>query len=123
MILVPVMKVFFGLTATGTENIPKTGPVVIAPNHKNFWDAFFIAAVVRRRIHFMGKAELFQGFHGRLLVALGGFPVLRGEPDALAIGTARSSSPRAPAGADRLPVAGGLATAGIGYALYRRRQR
>ncbi|MCW2784217.1 MAG: 1-acyl-sn-glycerol-3-phosphate acyltransferase, partial [Marmoricola sp.] len=90
VILVPVMKLFFGLTATGTENIPKTGPVVIAPNHKSFWDAFFIAAVVRRRIHFMGKAELFQGLHGRLFVALGGFPVLRGESDLLAIGTARA---------------------------------
>ena len=90
LVLVPVMKLFFGLTAEGVENIPKTGPVVIAPNHKSFWDAFFIAAVVRRRLHFMGKAELFQGWRGRLFVALGGFPVLRGESDALAIDTARA---------------------------------
>lgn len=90
VILIPVMKVFFGLRAQGLENIPKSGPVVIAPNHKSFWDAFFIAAVVRRRLHFMGKAELFRGWRGRLFVALGGFPVLRGESDDLAIGTARA---------------------------------
>ena len=90
LILVPVMKLVFGLTATGTENIPKTGPVVIAPNHKSFWDAFFIAAVVRRRLHFMGKAELFTGWKGRLFVALGGFPVLRGSSDAEAIETSRA---------------------------------
>ncbi len=90
VILVPVMRVFFGLQAQGTENIPKSGPVVIAPNHKSFWDAFFIAAVVSRRLHFMGKAELFRGWRGRLFVALGGFPVLRGESDELAIGTARA---------------------------------
>ncbi len=90
VILVPVMKVFFGLQAQGVENIPKSGPVVIAPNHKSFWDAFFLAAVVNRRMHFMGKAELFQGWHGRLFVALGAFPVLRGESDDLAIGTARA---------------------------------
>lgn len=90
LVLVPVMKLFFGLTAEGVRNIPKSGPVVIAPNHKSFWDAFFIAAVVRRRLHFMGKAELFQGWRGRLFVALGGFPVLRGESDALAIDTARA---------------------------------
>jgi 1-acyl-sn-glycerol-3-phosphate acyltransferase len=90
VILVPVMKVFFGLQAKGMENIPKSGPVVIAPNHKSFWDAFFLAAVVSRRLHFMGKAELFQGWRGRLFVALGGFPVLRGESDELAIGTARA---------------------------------
>jgi 1-acyl-sn-glycerol-3-phosphate acyltransferase len=90
LILVPVMKLVFGLTATGTENIPKKGAVVIAPNHKSFWDAFFIAAVVRRRLHFMGKAELFTGWRGRLFIALGGFPVLRGESDAEAIETSRA---------------------------------
>jgi 1-acyl-sn-glycerol-3-phosphate acyltransferase len=90
LVLVPLMKLFFGLTATGIENIPRTGPVVIAPNHKSFWDAFFLAAVVRRRLHFMGKAELFTGWRGRLFVALGGFPVLRGASDAEAIETSRA---------------------------------
>jgi 1-acyl-sn-glycerol-3-phosphate acyltransferase len=90
LVLVPLMKLFFGLTATGTENIPRTGPVVIAPNHKSFWDAFFLAAVVRRRLHFMGKAELFQGWRGRVFLALGGFPVLRGASDAEAIETSRA---------------------------------
>jgi 1-acyl-sn-glycerol-3-phosphate acyltransferase len=90
LVMVPLMKLVFGLTATGTEHIPKTGPVVIAPNHKSFWDAFFLAAVVRRRLHFMGKAELFTGWRGRLFVALGGFPVLRGASDAEAIETSRA---------------------------------
>jgi 1-acyl-sn-glycerol-3-phosphate acyltransferase len=90
LLLVPVLRLAFGLTATGTEHIPKKGPVVIAPNHKSFWDAFFIAAVVRRRVHFMGKAELFTGWRGRLFIALGGFPVLRGSSDAEAIETSRA---------------------------------
>jgi 1-acyl-sn-glycerol-3-phosphate acyltransferase len=90
LVLVPVMKLVFGLTAEGTEHIPKHGPVVIAPNHKSFWDAFFLAAVVRRQVHFMGKAELFTGWRGRMFVALGGFPVLRGTSDVEAIETARA---------------------------------
>jgi 1-acyl-sn-glycerol-3-phosphate acyltransferase len=90
LILVPIVRLVFGLTAEGTEHIPRKGPVVIAPNHKSFWDAFFIAAVVRRRVHFMGKAELFTGWRGRLFVALGGFPVLRGASDEEAIETARA---------------------------------
>ena len=90
LVLIPLMRLVFGLTATGTEHIPRTGPVVIAPNHKSFWDAFFIAAVIRRRVHFMGKAELFQGWRGHLFVALGGFPVLRGSSDAEAIETSRA---------------------------------
>ena len=90
LVLVPLTRMVFGLTATGTENIPKRGPVVIAPNHKSFWDAFFIATVVRRRLHFMGKAELFTGWRGRMFIALGGFPVLRGTSDAEAIETSRA---------------------------------
>lgn len=90
LVLIPIVRLAFGLTATGTENIPAKGPVVIVPNHKSFWDAFFIAAVVRRRLHFMGKAELFNGWRGRLFVALGGFPVLRGSSDAEAIETSRT---------------------------------
>ncbi|MBO9522003.1 MAG: 1-acyl-sn-glycerol-3-phosphate acyltransferase [Nocardioidaceae bacterium] len=90
VILVPLLRIFFGLQAKGVENIPKAGPVVIAPNHKSFWDSFFLAAVVKRRLHFMGKAELFTGWRGRLFLALGAFPVLRGTSDAEAIGTARA---------------------------------
>lgn len=90
LILVPLLRIFFGLQAKGTENIPRTGPVVIAPNHKSFWDSFFLAAVVRRRLHFMGKAELFTGWRGRLFLMLGAFPVLRGTSDDEAIETARA---------------------------------
>jgi 1-acyl-sn-glycerol-3-phosphate acyltransferase len=90
LILVPVLRTFFGLQATGVENIPARGPVVIAPNHKSFWDAFFLAAVVKRRLHFMGKAELFNGWRGRLFLMLGAFPVLRGSSDEEAIETSRA---------------------------------
>src|SRR5689334_25448342 len=87
LILVPVLRIFFGLQAQGVENIPKTGPVVIAPNHKSFWDSFFLAAVVQRRLHFMGKAELFTGWRGRRFLMLGAFPLLRGSSDQEALDT------------------------------------
>jgi 1-acyl-sn-glycerol-3-phosphate acyltransferase len=89
-ILIPVLRLAFGMRVTGRENVPTTGAAIIAPNHKSFWDAFFIAAVVRRNIRFMGKAELFAGRRGRLLLALGGFPVQRGASDSEAIETARA---------------------------------
>jgi 1-acyl-sn-glycerol-3-phosphate acyltransferase len=87
-LLTPLFRALFLMRVTGEENIPKSGPVVIAPNHKSFWDAFFITAVMRRRVFFMGKSELFQRRAGRLLLALGGFPVRRGASDAEAIETA-----------------------------------
>jgi 1-acyl-sn-glycerol-3-phosphate acyltransferase len=88
VILTPLFRLLFLMGVTGQENVPKTGPVVIAPNHKSFWDSFFITAVLHRRVFYMGKSELFQGRSGRLLLALGGFPVKRGESDAEAIETA-----------------------------------
>jgi len=90
LIFVPLLRLVFGLTVEGADKIPATGPVVIVPNHKSFWDAFFVAVPVRRRVHFMGKAELFQGRFGRLFLALGGFPVRRGESDAETLETARA---------------------------------
>jgi 1-acyl-sn-glycerol-3-phosphate acyltransferase len=89
-LLLPLLRLVFLMRVSGADNVPRTGPAVIAPNHKSFWDAFFVSAVTRRRIFYMGKSELFQGRRGRLLLALGGFPVLRGESDADAIETARA---------------------------------
>jgi 1-acyl-sn-glycerol-3-phosphate acyltransferase len=89
-VLVPILRLAFGMRVTGRQNVPESGPAIIAPNHKSFWDAFFIAAVLRRNVRFMGKAELFEGRRGRLFIALGAFPVRRGSSDAEAMETART---------------------------------
>ena len=85
-----IFRVVCGFTATGKENVPKKGPVVIVPNHKSFWDPFFIAIVLRRPVHFMGKAEHFDGPMAAIFLRLGAFPVRRGESDADAVDTARA---------------------------------
>jgi 1-acyl-sn-glycerol-3-phosphate acyltransferase len=85
-----LFRILCGFTATGKENVPKKGPVVIVPNHKSFWDPFFVAIVLRRPVHFMGKAEHFDGPLARTFLALGAFPVRRGESDDEAIETARA---------------------------------
>src|SRR6185437_3495736 len=89
LVLIPFMRVWYGLRVSGAEHIPSTGSAVIAPNHKSFYDAFFIAAATRRQVLFMGKSELFTVWQGRLLLRLGGFPVKRGESDADALETSR----------------------------------
>jgi 1-acyl-sn-glycerol-3-phosphate acyltransferase len=86
---IPYMKLLYALKIEGAENIPDEGPVIIAPNHKSFWDAFFVAAATKRPIRFMGKDELFEGRAGKLLIRLGAFPVRRGSSDTEAIETAR----------------------------------
>ena len=85
-----VFRIVCGFTATGKENVPKKGPVVIVPNHKSFWDPFFVAIVLRRPVHFMGKAEHFEGPMAEIFLRLGAFPVRRGESDEEALETARA---------------------------------
>jgi 1-acyl-sn-glycerol-3-phosphate acyltransferase len=86
-----VTKLLCGFTASGKENVPSSGPIVIVPNHKSFWDPFFVAIVLRRPVHFMGKSDYFEGtWYARLFLALGAFPVRRGESDAEALETARA---------------------------------
>jgi 1-acyl-sn-glycerol-3-phosphate acyltransferase len=88
-VAVPFMRVYFRLRIEGREHIPKTGPAIVAPNHKSFWDTFFVAAATGRHVHFMGKVELFDGPLGRPFVRLGAFPVRRGLADTDALETAR----------------------------------
>src|SRR5215218_9012529 len=73
----------------GLEHVPREGAAILTPNHKSFWDSFFLGVCTRRHLRFMAKTELIQGHYGPLLVRLGAFPVKRGEADADALETAR----------------------------------
>lgn len=85
-----VFRVVWGVTAAGTEHVPKQGPAVIVPNHKSFWDPFVVAIMLGRPVHFMGKAEHFDGPLAKLFLRLGAFPVRRGASDTEALDTARA---------------------------------
>lgn len=45
----------------GYENIPKTGPFILACNHPNsFLDAMLVGAYTSREIHFLARADVFN---------------------------------------------------------------
>jgi 1-acyl-sn-glycerol-3-phosphate acyltransferase len=85
----PLFRLYFRMHISGAEHIPREGPAIVAPNHKSFWDSFFIGVCTRRHVRFMAKTELIQARYGRLLVRLGAFPVRRGQADEDALETAR----------------------------------
>lgn len=89
IVLTPIAAVWFRLTVTGAEYVPPDGPAIIAPNHKSFYDSFFVGLATRRHLHFMAKTELFDGRSARLLSGLGAFPVRRGTADPDALETSR----------------------------------
>jgi 1-acyl-sn-glycerol-3-phosphate acyltransferase len=78
-ILTPVFFVFWRVKVEGRENIPKTGPAVLASNHQSFCDSFFIPLVVRRKVTFLAKAEYFDSKKTAWFFrAAGQIPILRG---------------------------------------------
>ena len=79
-------RVYWRLDVRGLENVPLSGPVIIAPVHRSFVDFLVAACVTRRKVFFMAKDSLFRskGF-GRFLESLGAFPVNRDGADRLAI--------------------------------------
>jgi 1-acyl-sn-glycerol-3-phosphate acyltransferase len=89
-IVAPFLRIWFRMRVSGAEHLPAEGAAIVAPNHKSFWDSFFIGVCTRRHLRFMAKTELVEARYGRLLVRLGAFPVRRGEADADALETART---------------------------------
>ncbi len=86
----PVFLTYFRMQRIGREHIPRSGPVIIAANHRSFLDPFVLGTLVRRPVYFVAKSELFR--HPLIawwLNCLGAFPVDRGQGDRDAMDTAR----------------------------------
>jgi len=89
-ILQPFFRGYFRLSRVGREHIPAHGPVLLAANHRSFSDPFMIGLCLRRPLHFVAKVELFdKRWKAWILLALGAFPIRRGEADDEAMETAR----------------------------------
>jgi len=66
----------------GVEHVPGTGPVLLAANHRSYFDVAaigLVAARIGRPVRFLAKQEVFDApVMGPLARALGGIPVERG---------------------------------------------
>jgi 1-acyl-sn-glycerol-3-phosphate acyltransferase len=68
---------FLGFEVHGEERVPEKGPVIVAANHRRFFDPVFVSMAVPRRVRWMAKKELFAFPFGRLFAFIGAFPVDR----------------------------------------------
>jgi 1-acyl-sn-glycerol-3-phosphate acyltransferase len=85
---IPTVAIY-RLRAIGTENVPRTGPLVLAPNHFSQIDHFFAAVYLRRQVRFMAKSQLFGPPVLTYIYKHGGvFPIRRGHRDEEAFKTA-----------------------------------
>ena len=83
MILTPVVTLFFRGRCIASDNVPSSGPVILAPNHFSNMDHFFMAAFIRRRVHFVAKSQLFgkSPILNSIFYGGGVFPIRRGHRD------------------------------------------
>jgi 1-acyl-sn-glycerol-3-phosphate acyltransferase len=89
VILTPPTLFFYRARAIGTEHVPASGAVILAPNHFSQWDHFFAAVYLRRKICFMAKSQLFTNPIITWILSHGGaFPIRRGHRDEEAFKTA-----------------------------------
>jgi 1-acyl-sn-glycerol-3-phosphate acyltransferase len=55
----PLLRVVFRPQVIGAENVPETGPAILASNHLSYADWLFMPLTLARRVTFVAKAEYF----------------------------------------------------------------
>lgn len=85
-LVVSICRTYCRMTVSGQENIPHTGPFILAPVHRSYIDTPIASGCTRRRMRFMGKDSMWKRQPlNWMLSALGAFPVTRGSADREAI--------------------------------------
>jgi len=88
-LLIFIFTFFFRWDVQGRENLPPEGAYILCANHFSWWDPPSVGAVPKRKVKFMAKEELLKiPLVGKILKALGAFPVKRGAADRRALKTA-----------------------------------
>jgi 1-acyl-sn-glycerol-3-phosphate acyltransferase len=74
----PLLRGLYRLRATGTENVPREGGVILASNHLSFVDSLFMPILCPRQVVFLGKADYFESWRTRwFFEGVGVIPVRR----------------------------------------------
>lgn len=91
LLFVPFFKIYLRMQGVGHRAVPRSGPLLLAANHRSFLDPFVIGALISRPVYYVAKRELFERrWQAWLLTSLGAFPIDRGRSDAQAIATAKA---------------------------------
>ena len=74
----PLRNIWLKVELEHAANVPATGPVILAPNHRSFLDSVLLMHTLPREVTFLGKAEYLDHWATRTLFpAAGMIPVDR----------------------------------------------
>ncbi|GAA3899143.1 1-acyl-sn-glycerol-3-phosphate acyltransferase [Microbacterium invictum] len=82
--IAPLARLIYRPHIEGRQNIPRTGPVILASNHLSFIDSFVIPTFAPRPVYYLAKSSYFDGtgvigwLSRQFFTALGATPVQRG---------------------------------------------
>jgi 1-acyl-sn-glycerol-3-phosphate acyltransferase len=85
----PLLHTYFRIRIYGAENVPQSGPLLVASNHASYFDPLILSNSVRRPVAYMAKEELFRvPILAQVIKLYGAYPVSRGTGDRTAIRSA-----------------------------------
>ena len=74
--------VLSGWEVRGREHVPSKGGLIVAANHRSYWDPLLIGTAAIRELHFLAKEELFRPpLFGPLIRSFNAIPIRRGMAD------------------------------------------
>lgn len=85
--LVGFARLWFRVSARGTEHVPTKGAFIFAPVHRSNIDFLLLLICTKRRIRYLSKDTIFTGIWDTIFTALGAIPVVRGTADREALQT------------------------------------
>jgi 1-acyl-sn-glycerol-3-phosphate acyltransferase len=78
IVLTPILRLVYRVRIDGRDNVPESGPAILAANHRSFLDSIFLPLVIRRRVTFVAKAEYFDSWKTAWFFrAVGQIPIRR----------------------------------------------
>lgn len=87
LVVASFAKLWFRYEVHGADNLPKSGPYILSPNHRSNLDTPLLPLVSPGPLRFMGKDSLWAAgrFAAWFLDTMGGFPVSRESADRVAL--------------------------------------
>jgi 1-acyl-sn-glycerol-3-phosphate acyltransferase len=76
-IFATLFAVLWRWRATGRQNVPRHGGVMLVANHTSFLDVFVIGIPLKRPLNYVARSTLFLPGLGFLIRSVGGFPIQR----------------------------------------------
>ncbi|WP_433210287.1 lysophospholipid acyltransferase family protein [Dactylosporangium sp. CS-047395] len=61
MTIAPTVRLLWRPKIIGVDNVPKTGPVILASNHQSVLDSVMMGAIAPRNVYFLAKDQYFRG--------------------------------------------------------------